>query len=77
VGDVLVFKKQDVIIVHRIAKVDNINGEITFITKGDNNNDIDNFTTSVKDVIGTTNVTIPYVGGPGVWLQDKIERSKK
>lgn len=71
-GEVLVYKHNDVIIVHRIVKVFNENGEYYFITKGDNNSNNDNFTISQDMVIGRAVFKIPYIGIPTVWLNEKV-----
>lgn len=76
-GDVLVFKKMDMIVVHRIVEIETIDGVLTFTTKGDANKSVDSFKTTKKDVIGITNVKIPYIGTPGVWLHDQIAKTKK
>lgn len=72
VGEVLVYKHNDVTIVHRIVKAFSENGNYYFITKGDNNNNNDNFTISQDMVIGKAVLRIPYVGTPTVWLNEKV-----
>ena len=70
VGDVLVFKQNNKIIVHRISKIFKSGNEIFFKTKGDNNNDEDNFLTEVNQVLGTTNHKIRYLGYPTIMLYE-------
>ncbi len=70
VGDVLVFKQNNKIIVHRISKILKSGNEIFFKTKGDNNNDEDNFLTEVNQVLGTTNHKIRYLGYPTIMLYE-------
>lgn len=71
-GEVLVYKHNDVTIVHRIVKAFSENGNYYFITKGDNNNSNDNFTISQDMVVGRAIFRIPYVGTPTVWLNEKV-----
>lgn len=71
-GEVLVYKHNDVTIVHRIVKAFSENGNYHFITKGDNNNSNDNFTISQDMVVGRAIFRIPYVGTPTVWLNEKV-----
>ena len=71
-GEVLVYKHNDVTIVHRIVKVFSDDGEYYFVTKGDNNNNVDNFTISQDMVIGKAVFKIPYIGIPTVWLNEKV-----
>lgn len=77
IGDILVFKMENKIIVHRIVEIKKDNyGSLLFKTKGDANNDNDNWYVTEKAVIGTTNHLIPYVGLPSVWLYEFIEGRK-
>lgn len=72
VGNILVFKMDNKVIVHRIVEIKNDDG-LLFVTKGDANNEKDNWVVTEKAVIGTTNYVIPYVGLPSVWLYEFIE----
>lgn len=49
--DIIVFKKVS-LRCHRVVKKFKYNGEIFFLTKGDNNLENDQFIVSVKEVIG-------------------------
>lgn len=73
-GTILVYNHDKKIIVHRIVKVINNNGNISFITKGDNNNANDSWTVSSNDVIGTTRFKIKYIGMPTVMLNDLLNK---
>ena len=70
-GQVLVYKYNNVVIVHRIVKIVENNGKYYFYTKGDANASADNYEIPEQNVIGITNVYIPYVGLPTVWLNEK------
>jgi len=70
VGQILAYKYNNVVIVHRIVKIVSDNGQYYFYTKGDANSDIDNYEIPEKDVIGITNFKIPYIGLPTVWLNE-------
>ncbi|MCM3734816.1 signal peptidase I [Bacillus cytotoxicus] len=63
-GDVITFKEKDnKIITHRIIDVKNINGKVTYETKGDNNNGPDLNPVLAENVIGKyADITVPYVG---------------
>ena len=51
------------IVTHRITKTEQLsNGSLEFITKGDNNEDPDQYTTPPKRVLGTHWFTIPKLG---------------
>lgn len=70
VGEVIAFKYNDVIIVHRIVNIVSENDEYYFYTKGDANNNVDNFAISEDMIIGIVNYKVPYMGLPTVWLNE-------
>ena len=70
-GDILVYKKENQVVVHRVIEV-NQDDEITFRTKGDNNDDEDAWIINEKDVIGIAKFRIPLVGYPTVWLNEAL-----
>ncbi len=63
-GNIIVFVKKNIIIIHRIYSIKNINGERHIITKGDNNKEIDDWIVTDKDIIGIYKFKISYVGYP-------------
>ena len=67
-GQVIAFRKNGILIVHRLVKKYEIDGEYVLYTKGDANEEIDNFTTSESEVYGVVNYSIPYIGLPTVWF---------
>ena len=71
-GEVLVYKHNDMVIVHRIVRVKEYNGAIYFNTKGDNNGEEDSWTIDEQLVIGRAIFKIPYLGVPTVWLNEKV-----
>lgn len=73
-GDVLVYNYDDKIIVHRLVKKSNLNGEYYYVTKGDNNHTKDGWSITKKDIIGTVCFRIRFIGYPTVSLNEKIER---
>ena len=74
-GEIICFKRDDITIVHRIEKVSQDKaGNISFQTKGDNNNAVDERKVEPNDVRGIVIKVIPKVGLPGLLLrvQNKI-----
>lgn len=63
VGDILVYEKDNIYVVHRVIKKDN--GLV--ITKGDNNIDNDD-PVSKEQYRGIVKIYIPLIGYPNVWL---------
>ena len=70
VGQVIAYKKDGIIVVHRLCNIVKVNGEYFFYTKGDANDFVDNYKITEDMVIGTVNVRIPYIGYPTVWLNN-------
>lgn len=73
-GEVLAFKREDKIVVHRIYKIYTSGDEIFFKTKGDHNNAPDGYLTEAKEILGTVKFNIRYIGYPTVALYEKINR---
>lgn len=65
---IIVFKRNNVMIVHRVIKVYTLNGEYVFQTKGDANESADNWLVEEKDVLGTVERRIPLIAWPSVLL---------
>lgn len=67
-GTIIVFKKQDTIIIHRIYALNND----YILTKGDNNNQVDNFKITMDDILGIYQFHIKYLGYPSIWLYEYL-----
>jgi signal peptidase I len=65
-GDVITFKSVDnpnIVITHRVLEIQTLNSQIHYITKGDNNDTIDNKPIPASNVVGYyEGFTIPYIG---------------
>ncbi|HPF83212.1 MAG TPA: signal peptidase I [Bacilli bacterium] len=72
IGDILVYKHEREVILHRIVKITKKDNKFIYNTKGDNNNTVDKWDISEKDVIGTVKMVAPYIGYPSVWLSEVI-----
>ena len=70
VGDVIAYKYNNVIIVHRIIKIVYDRNEYYFYTKGDANKKEDNWVVKQGTIEGTVNTKIPYIGYPTVWVNE-------
>lgn len=69
-GQVIAFKYEGVVIVHRLIDIINEDGKYYFYTKGDANSKPDNFYLEQYMVIGKVNHRIPWVGIPTVWINE-------
>lgn len=77
VGDVITFisnsnVSKGLTVTHRVIKINNINGEITYITKGDNNQKSDQAPVSHKDILGKVLFKIPQLGRVQFLIADKF-----
>ena len=70
IGQVIAYKYDNIVVVHRIVKKINVQGEMIYYTKGDANNDIDNCKISEDMIIGIVNIRVPYIGYPTVWIKE-------
>ncbi|WP_373604948.1 signal peptidase I SipW [Bacillus sp. AFS017336] len=62
-GDIVTFHMDNKLITHRIVAVHQKDGEISYKTKGDNNNAQDLWTVYPQNILGKySNFTIPYIG---------------
>lgn len=71
IGDVLAYKYEGKIIVHRVYKIINNNNEYFIYTKGDANKDFDNYKITEDMFIGVVKIKIPLIGYPTVLLNER------
>ena len=76
-GDVMVFRKDGKLIVHRIIDILEINeGEYVYYTKGDANQDPDGYPLKREELVGVVKFRITYLGLPSVELSELIKGKK-
>lgn len=73
-GQVIVFEKKDSLIVHRVVKIEIINGVARYYTKGDANEDNDTGYITDGSIVGLVNYKLPYFGYPTLWLRSLFKR---
>lgn len=66
--DVIAYKKDNLIIVHRIVKKVKYRDSYLYYTKGDANSKMDDFVIEADMIVGKVNYRIPYIGYPTVWF---------
>ncbi len=72
-GDVIVFKSDDIRVVHRVIDMRRINGEMRYYTKGDANMLPDPDYITKHDLVGKVFFKVKYIGKPTLWLNGKFE----
>lgn len=70
VGEIILFKKNDIIIIHRVVKIENTNDEVRIFTKGDNNLQVDSGYTTIENVKGKVKFKIKKIGFPTIWVNE-------
>lgn len=75
VGEILVFRKEKKVVVHRIIEiVDLNNNEKIYYTKGDANESPDGYPIEKKDILGFVKFRVRYIGIPSVILGESIKK---
>ena len=69
-GQVIAYKYDNIVIVHRLINIIEEKGTYYFYSKGDANDEEDNWVINEDMIIGVVNVKIPYLGLPTVWLNE-------
>ena len=69
-GEIIAYKCENSIIVHRLIRIVETKDEIFYYTKGDANKDEDNYPIKKENIIGIVRVKLPYIGYPTVWFSE-------
>ena len=69
-GEIIAFRIEDKVVVHRLVNIVKVDDETFYYTKGDANKKIDNYTVEKSDIIGIVKIKVPYIGYPTVWLSE-------
>ena len=72
VGDIIAFRRNSSVIVHRIAKEMVVNGNLMYQTKGDNNNIADTELVDISTIEGVYFGKIPFVGKIIMWMYNNL-----
>ena len=70
INDVIVYEKEDVIIIHRIVKTYHIDGKTIYQTKGDSNDSMDNWIVETDAILGKVVSHIPIIAWPSVLINE-------
>ena len=71
-GDVIAFKEGSVVVTHRIVEIQNVDGELRFVTKGDANNANDRWPVTEDRLLGVYKARIPQMGNVALFLQTPL-----
>lgn len=73
-GDVIVFRQGTSRVIHRVVDINNVGGELRYITQGDANDDPDFGYRTVDDIRGMVHFKIAYVGYPSIWIRNLFRK---
>ena len=73
VGEIIAYRYDNIIIVHRLCDIVVTGNDYYFYTKGDANKDVDNYIIYPDTIIGKVNAKVPYIGSPTVWINQLFE----
>lgn len=72
-GDIIRYRMDSYYVVHRVVSISkDEEGNLEFITKGDNNNDVDLYPVKQQQVSGVIKLDIPYAGYPTLILSELL-----
>lgn len=69
-GDIIIFNKDGMQVVHRVIDIRLVNGEYRYYTKGDYNQEPDDGHAIESQIVGLVKFKIKYIGYPTLWLRD-------
>ena len=69
-GEIIAFKTEKNIVVHRLIRIVNTDNEVYYYTKGDANEEEDDYLIKKENIIGIVRFRIPYIGYPTVWFSE-------
>lgn len=70
VGNVVAYKHDNIVVVHRIVKIEKTKQGKVYYSKGDRNKDIDNYAIYENEIVGIVEKKIGLIGLPTVWLSE-------
>lgn len=76
VNEIIQYKYDSHVVIHRIIKIIDNDGERLFVTKGDYNSTPDKEPVKVEQVVGVVNIKVPLIGYPAVWFSETIKNLK-
>lgn len=68
IDDIIEYARKDFTVIHRVIDKYQKDGEFFFITKGDNNNNVDSDHVREDMLRGKVIARIPYLAMPTIWL---------
>lgn len=70
IGDIIAYKYEERVVVHRLVDRERVGDEWYFYTKGDANNCKDSYIVYQDTIIGVVEYKLSYLGLPTVWINE-------
>lgn len=70
IGNILAYQVDKTLVTHRVVGIDKKKGKYIFLTKGDNNDNVDSYEIKEDNVRGIVVYRIAYLGLPSIWMQE-------
>ena len=74
IGQIVLFNRNETLVIHRVVDIKKINGVYQYYTKGDANDSIDTGYITKADLVGITTMKIKYLGYPTTWMYDAFKK---
>ena len=72
-GEIILFKQDNITVVHRIVRVEESDGKKKIFTKGDNNANEDSGFRTTDDIVGIVELRVKKIGLPTIWLNELLK----
>ena len=69
-GDIIIFDRDGLNIIHRVIDIKIINDEKRYYTKGDANPQMDEGYVKESNIVGVALFRVRYIGYPSIWVRD-------
>ena len=69
-GQVIAYKYENKIVIHRLERIIKTSSENFYYTKGDANKYEDNYVITESMIIGRVTIRIPLIGYPTIWINE-------
>ena len=69
-GEVIVYRNDESLVVHRVVGIERINGQTRYYTKGDANEENDRGYITGENVVGRVSFKLSGIGYPTLWLRE-------
>lgn len=74
VNDIIIYQNGNKNIVHRVVEIVILNNNYVYITKGDNNKQVDKWYVYDSQIKGISKARIKYIGYPSIWVKTFFEK---